>query len=50
MGISVHGAMSMPQVRVRCCGSCSTCLLSTCTQPLICLGWPHKAWPGLAWP
>jgi hypothetical protein len=47
-GISAHGAMSMPQVRVRCCDSCSACLLST--QPLISLGWPYQAWPGLAWP
>ena len=47
-GISAHGAMSMPQVRVRCCDSCSAFLLST--HPLVSLGWPHYVWPGLALP
>ena len=49
-GHSAHGAMSMPQVRVRYrwCDSCSAFLLST--HPLVSLGWPHYAWPGLAWP
>ena len=47
-GNSAHGAMSMPQVRVRCCDSCSAFLLST--NPLVSLGWPHYAWPRLAWP